>query len=154
MNKKLVLSSALIAGLLVGTLDIAAACIHYYLKTHKNPVAVLEFIASGAFGNVAFNGDTFFVAAGFAFHYFIAIIFSLLFFLITAKFPVILQFKIPAGIAYGIFIWLVMNKIVLPFSQIPSTPTNTVNIVISMLILIVCIGIPLAFLAGKNNPPT
>ena len=47
----------LLAAILVGTLDITAACIQYFIKTGKNPTGVLRFVASGAFGTDAFTGS-------------------------------------------------------------------------------------------------
>jgi len=46
------------AGLLVGTLDILAALFHYYISTHKNPLNVFKYIASGVFGKKAFTSGS------------------------------------------------------------------------------------------------
>jgi len=56
--------------------------------------------------------------------------------------------RILTGIAYGIFIWCIMNFLVLPLSNIPSPITYKVSKVIkATLILIVMIGLPLSFIA-------
>ncbi|HZH00159.1 MAG TPA: hypothetical protein VEY32_03705, partial [Flavisolibacter sp.] len=51
------------------------------------------------------------------------------------------------GILYGAFIWAVMNLVVVPLSGIGSRPFNWENALINLLILIVCMGIPLSFMA-------
>ncbi|HYG39365.1 MAG TPA: hypothetical protein VD908_12125 [Cytophagales bacterium] len=69
------------AGLLVGTLDILAAFIHYIIASGKSdPFVVLKFIASGVFGNEAFVGGNIMIVAGLILHYIIALGFTLFFF--------------------------------------------------------------------------
>ena len=77
------------AGLLAGTLDITCALVQYYLQTGKNPEAVLKFIASGVFGPSALKGDFPFAVYGLLFHYLIAFIWTIFFFLIYPKIPLL-----------------------------------------------------------------
>ena len=49
-------SKTIKAGLLVGTLDITAACLQFYIKTGKGPEPVFRYIASGILGKDAFTG--------------------------------------------------------------------------------------------------
>jgi hypothetical protein len=147
MNK--VLSKIITAGLVVGTLDISAACTHYYIVTGKSPVNVLKFVASGFFGNEAFSGGTSMALAGLAFHYLIAFSFATLFMLLYPKLGFLSKHTIVTGILYGIFVWCVMNLIVVPLSNIPQRPFNLSSALINMAILIVCIGIPLSFMANN-----
>ena len=134
------------AGLIVGTLDISAACIQYFIKTGKGPAGVLKFVASGIFGKDAFTNNTVMIIMGLLFHFIIAMLFTFFFFWLTAKIPALLKAKLLTGIIYGIFIWTVMNVIILPLSNTPPLPFKITNAVIAASILIVCIGIPLAFL--------
>ena len=53
------------AGLLVGTLDILAAFLNYYITTgNKDVFTVLRYIASAVFGRAAFAGGVNSVVAG------------------------------------------------------------------------------------------
>ncbi|HSZ87594.1 MAG TPA: DUF1440 domain-containing protein [Puia sp.] len=149
--KKTFLINALIAGLIAGSLDISAAFIQYFIQTGKNPVVILPFIASGVFGNEAFNGENSMILSGLIFHFIIAIIFAIFFFWLSKKFPSILKNKLFTGVLYGIFIWSVMRFLVLPLSQVPKSPLHFTSAIIAILILIVCIGIPLAYLAGRKR---
>jgi hypothetical protein len=144
-------SRILQAGLLTGTLDIAAALIQYYIKTEKNPEPVLKFIASGVFGNEAFSGGSIMSLYGLIFHFIIAFAFTLFFFWVFPKMKLLSKNRILTGIGYGIFIWLVMNLLVLPLSKTPKLPFTLSGAAIAIGILIVCIGLPLAFLA-KPKP--
>ena len=138
---------ALRAGLIVGTLDILAAFIQYYISTKKNPLVVLKFIASGVFGKEAFEAGNIMIVWGLLFHLFIATCFSIFFFWLVAQVPIILRQKLITGILYGIFVWCVMQFLVLPLANTPKGPLNPQKALIAIVILIVCIGIPLAYMA-------
>src|SRR5277367_4188462 len=144
--KKSFLANALSAGLITGSLDISAAFIQYFIMTHKSPVVILPFIASGVFGKEAFNGENIMILWGLIFHFITAIIFAIFFFWLSKMFPSILKNKLLTGILYGFFIWSVMQFIVLPLSNAPKSPLHFTGAIIAILILIVCIGIPLAYM--------
>lgn len=148
MNNK---SSTIIkAGLLVGTLDILSAFIYYFIKTGKKDVFnVLKYVASGLFGKEAFSAGNGMIIAGLLLHYMIAFAFTLFFFRLFPKIKVFSTNKILTGIFYGIFIWMVMNLVVVPLSGIGNRPFDIVNATINVLILIICIGIPLSFMANN-----
>jgi phosphotransferase system glucose/maltose/N-acetylglucosamine-specific IIC component len=63
--------------------------------------------------------------------------------------PQFFKNKVVAGIVYGLLIWAVMNLIVVPLSRIGSRPFTAMNMIIEMLIIILCIGIPLSFMANS-----
>jgi len=146
MNK--LLSRITTAGLIVGTLDILSAFIYYYIKTGKNPLLILQYIASGIYGKEAFSGGSTMMLTGLVLHYVIAMAFTIFFFWIFPKIKDLSKNKIMTGIFYGIFIWVVMNRAIVPLSKIPNAPFNIVNALINAAILIICIGIPLSFMAN------
>ena len=138
------------AGLIVGTLDILSAFIYYFLKTgNKNVFIVLKYVASGAFGKEALSGGSKMMVAGLIFHYAIAFSFTVFFFWLFPKVKLASKNLLLTGVIYGLFVWTVMNMLVVPLSQIGPRPFNLSSAIINALILIVCIGIPLAFVAGK-----
>lgn len=150
MNKSIFSFYVLKAGLLVGTLDILAAFLQYFIKTNKDPLPVLKFIASGVFGKEAFTGGSNMYIWGLLFHFIIAISFTVFFFWIYSIAPSFFKYRLLSGIVYGLFIWVVMQFIVLPLSNTPKMAFKPLNAILAAGILIVCIGIPLAFLAGKR----
>ena len=142
----------LAAGLLVGTLDISAAFVDYYISTGKNPLMVLPYIASGVFGKTALAGGTTMMIAGLVFHYIIAFIFTVLFFWIYLEIGFIFANRVLTGVLYGLFIWAIMNLVVVQLSNAPHAPVNAMKwpkVIKSMLILIFMIGMPLSFIADK-----
>ena len=53
------------------------------------------------------------------------------------------------GVLYGLFVWFVMNRIVLPLSNTPPLPFTVRGALISSAILIVAIGMPLSIIAKR-----
>ena len=148
MNTRL--TTILLSGLLVGTTDILAAFIDYYIQTGNNPEGVLRFIASGAFGSEAFAGLSGAVWWGLLFHYSIAMAWTALFFWLYSKFRLGNFNFVLLAILYGVSISIIMNLVVMPLSKTPPIPLNVGRILKATLILIGMIGIPLVLIA-KNH---
>ena len=138
------------AGLIVGTLDILAAFIYYYITTgNKDVFIILRYIASAVFGKAALTGDVATSIAGLIFHYLVAFSFTIFVFWIFPRLRFLSKNILIAGIAYGLFTWAIMNLVVVPLTRIGTRPFNLFNASINAFILIICIGIPLAFMANK-----
>lgn len=152
LSSKAISWKVLFAGLLVGTLDILAALIKYYLTTGKNPLFIFKYIASGILGSDAFTGSTGTILAGVVLHYFIVLSFTCLFCVLYLKIKWLSQHKILTGIFYGILMWAVMAFVVVPLSHTPKGPFNMGAALIEILILIFMIGLPLSFLVGRFLP--
>ena len=139
----------LVSGLIVGTLDITAAIIQT-LMANRSPVAMLKFIASGIFGTEAIKGDFQYAVYGLCFHYGIATGWSALLFLLYPKLKLLAKPRLVVGLWYGIFVWTMMNRVVLPLSNTPPLPFRLdLNLLKSMVVIIIAIGLPLSFLAHR-----
>jgi hypothetical protein len=136
-----------IAGMIVGTADITFACLHAYLRSGVMPDRILRYVASGFFGKEAFGDNPIMPAWGLVFHYIIAFSWALLFLVLYPQLLKITTNSWFLGIGYGIFVWLVMNLAVVPMSQIGTIKMTTYGVVSNAVILILAIGLPLAFLA-------
>lgn len=143
-------------GMLVGTFDILAALVNYYISTGKNPVVIFKYISSGILGTDAFAGGTGIILMGLLLHYIIALSFTILFCILYFNVKLLSIHKIFTGITYGIFIWVVMNLIIVPFSCTPKSPFDISHALKEMLILIFMIGLPLSFLTDRfiSRPKT
>ncbi|HVZ98238.1 MAG TPA: hypothetical protein VG847_15250 [Chitinophagaceae bacterium] len=148
-NSTPLLKPILIAGLLAGTLDAIAAILDYYIATGKNPVIVFIFIASGIFGNGAFSMSRHIAWLGLFLHFSIAVVFSAFYFLIFPKIKLLQKSRAGSAIMYGIFAWAAMNLIVVPLSNTPPLPFHAFKAIKAALILILCIGTPVCFLAAS-----
>ena len=140
---------SLFAGFTSGTLDILSALLYTYLKTGKNPIAVLKYVASGAFGATALSGGSAVVVWGLVFHFMIAFIFTTFFFLIYPRLKFLSVNKWLTAIGYGLFVWCVMNWLVIPFSQVSKPIFHLSNALINAAILICMIGLTNALIIGK-----
>jgi hypothetical protein len=148
VNKSLV-SSALKSGLIVGVLDITAACVNAYLQKGITPGGVLRYVASGFFGKEAFEGGAGMAAMGLLFHFTIAISWTALFFVLYEKVKILQLNKIYVGLGYGIVVWLGMNFVVLPLSNVSQLVYRLVPTVIMIGIHMFVIGLSISLLANN-----
>lgn len=137
------------AGLLAGTLDICSALLYYYFKTGKNPVNVLKYVASAVFGKSALSGGTTIALAGLLIHFVIAFTWTIIFFLLYPRISSFLKNSIVTGLLYGIFVWLVMNLVIVPMGSSPKAPFKLSSAIINMVILIYAIGLPIAIIVAN-----
>src|SRR5688500_18718690 len=136
----------LIIGLLAGTLDALGAIVVYQAE----PAGLFKFIARGAFGaGRAFSGGVEMVMWGILFHYFIAYAWTTLFFFLYPTASFMRKNKYVTGLLYGIFVWIIMNRVILPLSEIPQQPFNIRGALIGASILMVAIGLPIAILTHR-----
>ncbi len=146
MNTK-TLRTLVLIGLMAGTLDVLAACIDTYLSVGKGPDVVLKFIATGVFGKEAFAGGTAMVLFGLFAHYVIALGWTFLYYLLYKKFSFFSDYWIVAGFMLGIVIWLGMNKVIVPLSNVPLPPGtfDFAKAAKASAILVACMGLPIAY---------
>ena len=136
------------ASLLAGTLDILSAlALNYKIA----PVKIFQFIASGVFGKAAFQGGIPMALWGALFHYLIASVCTVVLFLIYPKIILFAKDKIALGIAYGFIIWVIMNLMILPHTNIPGKVGHLTitTILTGTAALVVCIGIPVSLMADR-----
>jgi hypothetical protein len=133
-------------GLLVGSFDCIAAFIDAWLSSHTTPDRVLKYIASAALGNEALPGGLPVALLGLAFHFFIALSFTFLFYFAHPYLKRIFRYKLLIGFFYGLFVWSFMRFIVLPFTMLHLQPVLPAKAIKAILILVVAMGLPLAYL--------
>ncbi|MEO7312574.1 MAG: hypothetical protein ABIX01_19465 [Chitinophagaceae bacterium] len=148
-SKNGAVNTILLAGLVAGTMDITAALTQFYIKTSKDPMIVLRYVASAILGKTAATGGLPVALFGLFLHYVIAFSFVIFYFFLSSKIRWLWKNPVPAGLCYGIFTWTVMNLIVVPVSRIGSTPFDLSKAVVAALILVCCIGMPTAIIVGK-----
>lgn len=139
----------LLAGLLAGTLDALSASLYYLIQGNKNPEKIFIYIASVAFGkSVLLTGGNGMAVVGLLIHFFIAYSFTLLFFLLYPRLPLLSKNRVLTAIGYGLFVWVIMNLIVCPIAgrAYHFRPENTI---INIIILMIAIGIPVSFIANS-----
>lgn len=115
------------------------------------PAGVFAYIASGVFGKAAFDGHPSMLLAGLLFHYGIAGsgCFTLFFGWLAARWSGLRQRKRLVGMLYGGFVWAVMNGLVVPLSNVQRGLFNLTNAVVNAVVLVLTVGLPLAFMADR-----
>lgn len=138
-----------LSGLLVGTLDILAAII----VSGAGALRVLQYVSSGVFGKEAFAGGYTTAAWGLTFHYAIAFTWTIIFFFLFPKIHVRLKNVLLTGIVIGLLIWVGMNLILVPLSNVNRGPYTWRGFFINSSILITMIGIPLSWIYSRYYFP-
>jgi hypothetical protein len=138
-----------LAGFLAGTLDANAAVVNYFLNGGTDPVRVFLFIASGVFGRAAVNADRNLAWWGFIFHFIIALGWTVLYFAAYRRIKALVRNQYISGLGYGVFVWLVMNLVVVPLSNTPPLPFDLSRALVGVAILMACIGLPISLIAHR-----
>lgn len=149
MEKSANYRAILFAGLLAGTLDLTSAFIVTAVRSGSY-AGMLQGIASGLVGKESFTGGAPAAALGVLVHYTIAFIWTTIFYLASRRIKFLVDQPIISGVFYGIFVYLLMYYVVVPFSaapfQMPHTPDAIAR---DVFIHIVCIGLPIALVVRR-----
>ncbi|MFZ1787657.1 MAG: hypothetical protein WAT92_05075 [Saprospiraceae bacterium] len=149
-QKQSLTATILQIGLLVGTLDLLAAMMSQYIKTGVFAEKMLLYIAGGLLGlEKSMAGGYGVELLGLFFHYFIAMSFTVLFFLLYPKWKVLSINVYFIGALYGAFVSLFMRLCVLPLTQLPSQTFILSRAFIDWMILGLALGIPISFFASQ-----
>lgn len=136
--------SLLWAGFLAGTLDALAGIIVYWIILGRmNMIQVLQWIASGVFGKQAFTGGLFMALIGNFLHYIIAYLVTIAFFIAASYLPQLRKNSTLIGLLYGLLIWIIMNLIVLPLSNVEPMPFEPLVAALSISWHMFLVGLPI-----------
>lgn len=138
-----------LGGLIAGTLDLTAACVYAWLRANVSPITVFQAIASGVLGRESFTGGAKTAVLGVALHFLIATVATAVFYIVSRKWLFLVERPIVAGLLYGIPVYLVMNFVVLPLSQVQMRPQPISVRIINLVILMFCIGLPIALIVRR-----
>jgi hypothetical protein len=141
--------SILYATIVAGCLDGIAAVV---FLGNMDFNMVWKYVASGLFGIRAFSGGNEMVAYGLLFHFSIAFFWTVVYFLFLKNSSFLKKNVIAGGLLFGILLWAVMNLVVLPFTHVPPSPPLTIErIMPGLLIIMLCVGLPIALIIQKRN---
>ena len=146
------IQSLLTATLVAGTLDALAGIVFFDFSLGKmSIVQILQWIASGVFGQNAFAMGALGAFYGLVFHYVVAFGFSVGLFSVFEKVRVLKQYPVFSGLAYGGAIWLVMNLIVLPLSNTVIAPFDPFVALVGIIWHMVLVGLPIVHFANQST---
>ena len=136
-----------ITGLIAGSLDLVAALLLFISLGKQRPSILLRYIASAAFGAKASEGGNGMALLGLCFHYLIAFFWTALYFAVFPRLFPCGTAVLTNAVAYGLFVWVIMNMVVLPLSKAAPRPFSPLMALVNIVILVIAIGLPCAFAA-------
>lgn len=138
--------------LAAGILDAIAAVSVYNYFYGYGPLQVYQFVASALLGDKAYQGGLSSAFFGLILHFFIAFMASIAFYIGFTKFSFLRNYKILAGLLYGIVVWAVMNLLVLPMTKIPAAEFDMVSF-IAIIWHMIFVGLPISLIINhyKHN---
>lgn len=102
-------------GVVAGVLDLAYAIVVSGIKG-VTAVAVLQSIATGVLGKDAYRGGLGSAALGTLLHFFISCGAATVYYLASAKLPVLVRRAVLSGLAFGFCVFLTMRYVIVPLS--------------------------------------
>lgn len=111
-------TTVLCGGLAIAAADLAY-CILFWSPQGVPPVRILQGVAAGAFGTASFTAGAATVIAGAFFQWLIGCAFVLAYALVAIRVDLLRRHPRRYGVAYGLLLYLVMNRIVVPLSAYP-----------------------------------
>jgi uncharacterized membrane protein YagU involved in acid resistance len=133
----------LLGGLIAGTLDIGAAA----LINGRSPLAILAVISSGLLGKASFQAGLPAVVLGLVLQWLMSLIIAAVYVLLGNRFPELKQHWIAGGLTYGVGVFVVMNYVVVPLSEIGRIPQFTSWTFGGNLVAMLGFGLLIAFFA-------
>ena len=137
----------MLAGIVAGTLDILGAfAVYGHIVGNTPPGRILQAVARGVFGNAAFSGGANTAYWGLALHYMIAFLFAIAYFLWFPYIPFLQKHKVVSGLLYGVFIWMLMNFVIVPGSNAGAPSYTMQNIAWGLALNVFLVGLPISLI--------
>ena len=155
------LKPILYAAVLVGVLDITAACINAGVAYGFGPLRVLKGVAGGLLGRSAIQGGFATAALGLAMHFTMALTVTTIFYALSRRLPLPQKLwgVVAVGLLYGAAVFAVNNFATAPFlSWVRSLYLHTPILFRppmgwwQLIIHLFCVGLPIALVMHRYAP--
>ena len=142
----------LYATLVVGVLDATDGVV--FLGLHgRNPIQVLQYIASSLLGTRSFSGGLASAGLGLVLHFAVSLVVATIYILASRRVAVLRTQWVLMGLLFGAAVWVVMNLVVLPLTAVVPNPITTAALINGIIGHALFVGLPSAFFA-KNVATT
>jgi uncharacterized membrane protein YagU involved in acid resistance len=138
--------------LVVGLLDAVDAMVFYGLYRGAPPIRILQSIASGLLGRAAYQGGFATAALGAVLHLFIALGIVLTYYLVSRRWEFLVRAPLVAGMLYGVLVYFIMNRVVLPLSAVGLVPFALPTFLNGVIGHALLVGLPAALFVGATDP--
>lgn len=146
------IAAILAAGIVAGTLDITYAAVFWALKADVPATRIFQSVAAGVLGADSFQGGTATAALGLLLHYFIAVLMAAAFVLAALRRTALRDHPVLSGAVYGLFLYLVMQYVVVPLTAASAGPRDALWIGLSVLAHALLVGVPIGLLTRYLLP--
>jgi hypothetical protein len=142
-------AALLLATLVAGTLDIGYAIVSSALRGIE-PMVIWQSVASGLIGKATYEGGVKTAVLGGVLHFSMMAAFVAAFFLMSRRWPRLLEHPLLWGALYGVGVFCVMNYAVVPLSAIGHTIQRTpLRFIGEMFSHVVFVGMTIAWFASR-----
>jgi hypothetical protein len=114
---------------------------------------VLQSVASGWLGRDAYQGGLATAALGAVTHYFIAFVVVAVYLAASSRLPALARSPFVYGPLYGVLVYLVMSRVVVPMSPAAVGPRTLAGVINGLFIHALGIGLPAALFARRTWGP-
>jgi len=152
MKKSEAFRAILMAGLVVGVLDISSAFVIWWQRG-VGARRGLQGISAGLLGASSFDGGLVTAGLGLALHFFVAFVVVSIFYLASRKIEFLTIHPVVSGVLYGIGVYIVMYWFVLPMA-FPTFRHRMGNELLAVAIHISLIGLPCALIVRRYSQQT
>ena len=135
-------------GLLVAVFDAIFACTWWAISAGVGPMRILQSIGAGLLGEASFAGGWRSAAIGAAAHGVIATCMVGAYVFAAPRLPVLVRQPLRWGAGYGLFLYALMNFVVVPLSAAPRNDMPAAWVAASVAVHVL-IGIASALLARR-----
>ncbi|MFJ6023139.1 hypothetical protein ACIQC9_00905 [Brevundimonas sp. NPDC092305] len=135
------LSTALLAGVVAGALDIAAAVIQNGQVTAQ---VVFQSVASGWLGAEAYRGGWSTAWLGLASHFAMMFGIAAIYVLLAMMLPFLRRHWLVSAALWGVLVWVVMTWVVVPLSASPLPSPDIAAAIRGVLTHVFAVGLPMA----------
>ena len=121
-----------------------------FLGLHgRNPIQVLQYIASSLLGSRSFSDGLASAGLGLVLHFAVSLVVATIYILGSRRIAVLRTQWALLGLLFGAAVWVVMNLMVLPLTAVAPNPITTAALINGVIGHALFVGLPSAFFAKK-----
>ena len=147
VNSRSTAAAILLGGLTAGTIDIGSAA----LINTRGPVFILHAIAGGLLAMASFDGGAGTAVLGLVLQWAMSLVIAAIFVIAAIRIPALRRQWLPAGLAYGVGIFFVMNYVVVPLSAWHRFPHFSPEHFAENMLAMLLFGLIIAFFARRTG---
>jgi hypothetical protein len=139
------LRAILTAGIVCATLDGCGVSLYYWLKGFP-PLRIWQGVASSLLGRDALTQGWRSGLFGIFLHVCVAYTVATIFVLLARRISMLTRQAVLAGLVYGLGVFLVMNRVVVPLTRIGRRPLTVESLLVQLVLHLFAIGLPIALI--------